>query len=426
LTGKLNVTALERAINEVVRRHEVLRTTFRTVNGEPVQVVAPAQPVRLPILDLSQIGEAERQRETDRHAVQEARRPFDLRQGPVWRARLVRLAAAEHVLLFTMHHIVSDGWSMEILTREVSALYDAYVAGKQSPLPELPIQYADYAVWQREWLQGELLEEQLGYWRNQLSGAPAVLELPTDRPRPAQLSHRGAYLPLQLSAALTSELKQLSQREGVTLFMSLLASWQLLLARYSRQEDVVVGSPVANRTLPEVEGLIGFFVNTLVLRTEISGELRVRDLLQRVREVCLGAYAHQEVPFEMLVEELHPERQLSHSPLFQVMFTLQTTATAPAATENKKLVSPKKATSETAKFDLTLVMSEVQGVLNGQFEYNTDLYEQSTISRMAAHFEQLLASLVAMPEKQLWELSLLSEAEQTQLLTEWNQTEREY
>jgi hypothetical protein len=315
LTGKLNVTSLERAINEVVRRHEVLRTTFRTVNGEPVQVVAPAQPVRLPILDLSQIGEAERQRETDRHAIAEARRPFDLRQGPVWRARLVRLAAAEHVLLFTMHHIVSDGWSMEILTREVSALYDAYVAGKQSPLPELPIQYADYAVWQREWLQGELLEEQLGYWRNQLSGAPAVLELPTDRPRPAQLSHRGAYLPLQLSAALTSELKQLSQREGVTLFMSLLAGWQLLLARYSRQRDVVVGSPVANRTRAEVEGLIGFFVNTLVLRTEVDGELRVRELLQRVREVCLGAYAHQEVPFEMLVEQLQPERDLSYTPL---------------------------------------------------------------------------------------------------------------
>src|SRR6185369_16183357 len=308
LTRKLNVTALERAISEVVRRHEVLRTTFHTVNGEPVQVVAPAHQVRLPILDLSDIDNEERQRETEHHAVQEARLPFDLRQGPVWRARLVRLAAEEYVLLFTMHHIVSDGWSMEILTREVSALYEAYVAGQQSPLPELPIQYADYVVWQREWLQGEVLEEQLDYWRKQLSGAPAVLELPTDRPRPAQLSHRGAYMPLQLSAELTSELKQLSQREGVTLFMSLLASWQLLLARYSRQADVVVGSPVANRTLPEVEGLIGFFVNTLVLRTEVGGELRVRELLQRVREMCLGAYAHQEVPFEMLVEELQPER----------------------------------------------------------------------------------------------------------------------
>jgi amino acid adenylation domain-containing protein len=426
LTGKLNVAALERSLSEVVRRHDVLRTTFLAVNGEPVQVVAPAHPVRLSILDLSEMGEEERQLETERHAVEEARRPFDLRQGPVWRAQLVRLGAAEHVLLFTMHHIVSDGWSMEILTREVSALYEAYAMGQESPLEELPIQYADYAVWQREWLQGEMLEEQLEYWRKQLAGAPAMLELPTDRPRPAQLSHRGAYMPLQLPSELTSELKQLSQREGVTLFMSLLAGWQLLLARYSRQQDVVVGSPVANRTLAEVEGLIGFFVNTLVLRTEVAGELHVSELLQRVREVCLGAYAHQEVPFEMLVEQLHPERQLSHTPLFQVMFTLQTTATPAAAVANQSPASPREARSETAKFDLTLVMSEAQGVLNGQVEYNTDLYEQATISRMVAHFGQLLSELVAAPEKQLWELSLLTEAERAQLLTEWNQTAREY
>src|SRR5829696_4593012 len=236
----------------------------------------------------------------------ESEQPFDLGQGPLWRARLLRLETEEHVLLFTMHHIVSDGWSMEILTREVSALYEAYAAGQESPLTELPIQYADYAVWQRQYLQGAVLAVQLGYWQAQLAGAPAVLELPTDHPRPAQQSHRGAHLPLQLSAELTTELKQLSRREGVTLFMTLLAGWQLLLARYSRQADVVVGSPVANRTRSEVEGLIGFFVNTLVLRTEVAGELRVRELLQRVREVCLGAYAQQDVPFEMLVEKLQP------------------------------------------------------------------------------------------------------------------------
>src|ERR1051326_5725316 len=258
LLGKLNVVALERSFTEVVRRHEVLRTRIERVAGAPVQRVMPAGPVHLPVIDLSAIAIDERAAVVRRMAAEEGQRVFDLGKGGLLRQTLLRLGAEEHVLLFTMHHIVSDGWSMEILTREVSALYAAYAAGQESPLAELPIQYADYAVWQREWLQGEVLEEQLGYWRKKLAGAPAVLELPTDHPRPAQQTHRGALLPLQLSSELTSELKQLSQREGVTLFMTLLAGWQLLLARYSRQSDVVVGSPVANRTRSEVEGLIGF------------------------------------------------------------------------------------------------------------------------------------------------------------------------
>src|SRR5262245_47491461 len=326
LSRELNVRALEQSLNEVVRRHAILRTVFVAGEERPQQTVQAFKETKLALFDLSDLPSEQREAETRQLIKRETQQPFDLRQGPVWRARLVRLGAEEHVLLFTMHHIVTDRWSMEILTREVSVLYAAYASGGESPLPELPIQYADYAVWQRQWLQGEVLEEQLGYWREQLAGAPAVLELPTDRVRPAQQSHRGAQLPLQLPVDLTAGLRQLSQHEGVTLFMSLLAGWQLLLARYSRQADVVVGSPVANRTRAEVEGLIGFFVNTLVLRTEVDGELPVRELLQRVREVCLGAYAHQEVPFEMLVEQLQPGRNMSYRPLVQVMFALQTTA----------------------------------------------------------------------------------------------------
>src|ERR1051326_8687393 len=433
LNGELNVRALEQSLNEVVRRHAILRTVFVAGGERPQQVVQAFKASTLPVFDLSDLPNEQREAETRQLIRRETQQPFDLRQGPVWRARLVRLGAEEHVLLFTLHHIATDGWSMEILTREVSALYAAYASGGESPLPELPIQYADYAVWQRQWLQGEVLEEQLSYWREQLAGVPAVLELPTDYVRPAQQRHRGAHLSFALSAELSAGLKQLSQQEGVTLFMTLLAGWQLLLARYSRQPDVVVGSPVANRTRAEVEGLIGFFVNTLVLRTEVDGELRVQELLQRVREMCLGAYAYQEVPFEMLVEQLQPERNMSHAPLFQVMFTLQTTATttrgatAAAAGANQNLTVSGMATSNgTSKFDLILQMSEAQGMLGGQLEYNTDLYEQATISRLAAHFEQLLAGLVAKPEKQLWEVSLLSEAERAQLLTEWNQTEREF
>src|ERR1043166_109409 len=322
LLGNLDGAALERSFTEVVRRHEVLRTRIESVDGTPVQVVMPAEAVDLSLVDLRAIADEERAAFVRRMAVEEGQRVFDLSQGRLLRHTLLRLGAEEHVLLLTMHHIVSDGWSMEILTREVSTLYAAYASGQESPLAELPIQYADYAVWQREWLQGEVLEEELGYWRKQLADAPAVLDLPTDRNRPAQQSAREASLPLQLSTELTAGLKQLSKREGVTLFMTLLAAWQLLLARYSRQPDVVVGSPVANRTRSEVEGLIGFFVNTLVLRTQVDGELRARELLQRVREVCLGAYAHQEVPFEMLVEQLQPERNISHTPLFQVMLNL--------------------------------------------------------------------------------------------------------
>ncbi|HEY6190004.1 MAG TPA: amino acid adenylation domain-containing protein, partial [Pyrinomonadaceae bacterium] len=322
LDGKLKVSTLEQAFSEIVRRHESLRTNFALVDGQPVQIIAPAQPVTLSITDLSQLATDEREAEARRLAGAEAQRPFDLSAGPLLRVSLLKLAEDEHILLFTMHHIISDGWSIGVLVKEVTTLYEAFSAGQSSSLPELPIQYADFAHWQREWLQGEVLDAQLSYWREQLADAP-VLQLPTDRPRPAVQSYRGAHHSVRLDAALTDELKRISRQEGVTLFMLLLAAFQTLLSRYSGQEDIVVGSPIANRTRAEVEGLIGFFVNTLVLRTRLEGRPSFREVLGRVREAALGAYAHQDVPFEMLVEELEPERDMSRTPLFQVMFVLQ-------------------------------------------------------------------------------------------------------
>src|ERR1041385_114114 len=425
LSGQLDVEALEQSISEVVRRHETLRTRFVEEDGAARQVIEAAETVVLPVIDLSGLPSAGQEAEVRRFAAAQGQQAFDLAQGSLWRVQLIRLSAEEHVLLFTMHHIVSDGWSMNVLTREVSSLYEAYAAGHESGLAELPIQYADYAVWQREWLQGEVLEEQLGYCRKQLAGAPAVLELPTDHPRPAQQTHRGALLPLQLSSELTSELKQLSQREGVTLFMTLLAGWQLLLARYSRQTDVVVGSPVANRTRSEVEGLIGFFVNTLVLRTQVSDELRVRELLQRVREGCLGAYAHQEVPFEMLVEQLQPERDLSHTPLFQVMLVLQN---APQAQVEWAGVGMRalELESGTAKYDLTLGLAESERGLVGTLEYNRDLYERESLERLVGHYQQVLSGLIEKAEQRVWEVRLLSEAEEAQVLRQGNEKRAEY
>ncbi|HSL68755.1 MAG TPA: condensation domain-containing protein, partial [Longimicrobiales bacterium] len=413
LLGQLNVAALERSFTEVLRRHEVLRTRFESLAGAAVQVVMPAEAVHLPVVDLRAIAIEERESVVRQMAVEEGQRVFALSRGGLLRQTLLRLGAEEHVLLFTMHHIVSDGWSMEILTREVSALYAAYASGGESRLAELPLQYGDYAVWQREWLQGEVLEEQLGYWRKQLAGAPAVLELPADHARPAQPSHRGAHLRLQLSAALTGGLKQLSRQEGVTLFMTLLTGWQLLLARYSRQTDVVVGSPVANRTRSEVEGLIGFFVNTLVLRTKVDGEIRVRELLQRVREVCLGAYAHQEVPFEMLVEQLQPERNMSHTPLFQVMLNLlNISANAginrePVNASHLRVESLAGAEGLAAKFDLTLNAQEHSEQLSLSLGYNAELFEVATISRMLHHVQNLVGSLIAEPEQRVSELPLM-------------------
>src|SRR5438876_6669617 len=319
LSGRLDVTAMERALSEVVRRHESLRTRFAVVDGQPVQIIDPPQPLNLTVIDLSHLPENHREEETRQRSMEEAEWLFDLATGPLLRAELLRLAEEEHVMLLTMHHVVSDGWSVGVLVREVAALYEAFSQGRpSSPLEELAVQYSDFAVWQRRWLHGDVLERQLSYWREQLSDLPPLLELPTDRLRPRTQTCNVATQRFVLLERLSQDLRRLSRDEGVTMFMLLLAAYKVLLMRYTGQSDVWVGTPVANRTRVETEPLIGFFVNTLVLRTDLSGDPTFIELLERVSGTCLEGYAHQDLPFERLVEEVQPDRDLSHSPLFQV------------------------------------------------------------------------------------------------------------
>lgn len=424
IDGDLNVKALRAAIDAIVARHESLRTTFRNEDGIPAQVITPQLKLSLPVIERYLGGEAEREAEAHRLAIEEAQRPFDLAHGPLVRANLLRLGEREHVLLLTMHHIISDEWSMGVFLQELAALYEAFTAGRPSPLEELPIQYADYAVWQHEWLQGEVLEEQLSYWKQHLAGAPAVLELPTDRPRPPVQTFCGTWQSAMLSRDLSVAVKRLSQREGVTLFMTLLAAFQTLLLRYTNQEDVVVGSPIAGRTRAETEPLIGFFINTLVLRTDLSGNPSFRELLLRVKEVALGAYGHQDVSFEKLVEELQPERSLSHTPLSQVMFSMQNSS--PALELTGLALRRMDIDIGTAKFDLFLSVVEDSEGLRAIIEYNTDLFDASTITRMLGHFEVLLEGVITNPDQRLSELPLLTVTERQQLLFGWNDTAVEY
>src|SRR5215468_10341189 len=407
LSGELDRGALKQSLNEIVRRHEVLRTKFPMVEGEPLQVISPSLAVSLPMVDLTDRSESEREDEARRLAAEEARRPFDLSQGPLVRMMLQRLAENEHVLLLTMHHIVSDGWSMGVLHHELSVLYEAFSRGQPSSLPELPNQYADFAIWQREYLQGEVLERQLSYWKKQLEGIPAVLNLSTDHPRPAVQSFRGKRQSIELSEELTQGLKALSRKGGVTLFMTLLAAFQTLLYRYTGQEDIVVGSPIANRNQTDLEGLVGFFVNTLTLRTDLSGKPTFRELLFRVRDVCFGAYAHQDLPFEKLVEELQPERDLSRNPLFQVTFILQN---APRPLPNISGISlgRMEVDRRTSKFDLNLSLAERERRLTGFLEYSTDLFDDSTIERLIGHFQTLLEGIVADPDQRISTLPILT------------------
>ncbi|MGH8772842.1 MAG: condensation domain-containing protein, partial [Burkholderiales bacterium] len=400
LCGPLDVVALERSLREIVQRHEVLRTSFPTVEGVAVPQIAPVREVGLPVVELQGLGDEEREAEVRRLAVEEAQRPFDLARGPLLRVCLVKLGEEDHGLLVTLHHIVTDGWSLGVFIHELSALYPAFATGRPSPLVALPIQYADFAAWQREWLQGAVLAGQLGYWQEQLAGAPGLLELPTDHPRPAVQGFRGASVAVELEAELTQGLKALSQRAGVTLFMTLLGAFMVVLARYSRQEDIVVGSPIANRTHRQTEGLIGFFVNTLVLRVDLSGDPPFEELLSRVRRVALEAYAHQEVPFERVVEALQPERSLSHSPLFQVLFALQNLPVGELELPGLSL-SPLTLESATAKFDLSLLLSETEGGLVGVWEYSTELFEAATITRLGAHLQTLVEGIVADPKRRL-------------------------
>lgn len=424
LEGSLKVTLLERSLNEIVRRHEILRTTFSIINGQPAQIIAPSLRLTLSVVDYQEYPELERESEMQRLATQESQQPFDLTQEPLLRAKLVRLGQQEHRLLLTMHHIILDGSSAEVFIQEMAALYKAFLTEKDSPLPEVSIQYKDFVYWQRQCFQEKQLETQLNYWKQQLEGVPAILQLPTDHPRPAVQTFRGASQSLELSKTLTNKLQTLSHQEGVTLFMVLLAAFQTFLYRYTGQDDIPVGSPIANRNHSELKRLIGFFVNTLVLRTNLGGNPIFRELLGRVRQVALGAYAHHDLPFEQLVEALRPQRDVSYNPLFQVSFTFQN---APQLEEIPGLtLNQIKVESLTSQFDLSLFIEITQGKLTASFEYNTDLFEDATITRMLGHFRNLLEGIVVNPDQSLSELPLLSEAEQHQQLVAWNDTQTEY
>ncbi|HEU0080094.1 MAG TPA: condensation domain-containing protein, partial [Longimicrobiaceae bacterium] len=421
LRGALHVPSLERAFGEVVRRHQSLRTRFPAVEGEPVQRIEPAGDFHLPVDELTTLTtNAEREDESARRVAGWLATPFDLAHGPLFRARLVRIAEDDHVLLGAMHHIVSDGWSMGVFWSELVTLYHAFREGRPSPLPELPIQYADFAVWQREWVAGERLERQVAWWREHLAGAPALLELPTDRPRPALQSYRGAAHRFGVPAEVAQPVRALARRHGVTPFMAFLAAFDVLMARWSGQDDVVVGTPVAGRTRRETEGLIGLFINTLPIRTGLSGDPAFAELLGRVREAALGAFAHQEVPFERLVEELQPERSLSHAPIYQVMLVLQNTPDGPAEGfgEGLRLEEAPGADGGSAKVDLQLSLVDVDdGSLAGMVEYAADLFAPATVERLGRQFQALLAAAASEPDAPVSSLGMMDDAERAAVLS---------
>ncbi|HEY9878196.1 MAG TPA: condensation domain-containing protein, partial [Leptolyngbyaceae cyanobacterium] len=436
LTGRLDRRALERSFGEIVRRHAALRTTFTTLEGQPVQVVEPEITVELSVVNLQTVAEKEaapealRDRITQQLATAEAQRPFNLTTDPLLRVTLLQFSPTEAVLLLTMHHIVADGWSLGVLIRELATCYAAFVEKRTPELPPLPIQYTDFACWQRNWLQGKVLEEQLAYWRKQLHNLPE-LHLPSDRPRPAVQTYRGATYPVQFSPALTQALEALSQASGTSLFMTLLAAFQTLLYRYTGQEDIAIGSPIANRHRSELEGLIGFFVNSLVMRARLSADLTFDKLLEQVRNVALEAYAHQDLPFEKLVDELDPERDLGRNPLFQVAFALQNAPMQPLELPGLRL-EPASLESGSTRFDLEVHLWEPahglrslwqsQEGLSGFISYSTDLFDRDRIARLVGHFQTLLEGIVANPNARLCDLPLLTPAERQQILVDWNRS----
>ncbi len=416
--GPLNIAVLKQSVEEIVRRHEALRTVFRSTDGQPVQEILPPRSLDLAVTDLQALPPGDREARGVHLAGEEAMKPFDLSRGPMIRVNLWQVDAEAFLLLVTMHHISSDGWSIGVLMTELVSLYDAYVAQKPSPLPDLEIQYADYAAWQRLWLQGEVLERQLSYWKRQLAGAPPVLELPPDRPRPAVQNMRGRQQPVVLSRELTEGLKALSRRHNVTLFMTLLAAFETLLHRHSGQSDILLGVPIAGRVRAETQGLIGFFVNTLVMRADFADDPTFAELLRRVRRTSLESFEHQDLPFEKLVEELHPERDPSYNPLVQVMFAFEN-APMPAAPSHVLKLHPLRIESGTTKFDLTLTLYDEDG-LRGFFEYASDLFDPDTIRRMEGHFQTMLRGIIADQEQRVSMLPLLTESERQTLIVDWN------
>ncbi len=444
LNGRINIEVLERSLNEIIRRHEILRTTFNAVEGTPVQVIAPHATIKLSVVNLQQLSGQEQSEQLQLLANQDQLQPFNLTKGLLLRVTLVQLNSESYALLLTMHHIIGDGWSMGVFIKELSSLYQGFLVGKPSPLPQLPIQYADFTIWQRQWLQGKALQIPINYWKQQLVDAPPLLELPTDRPRSSVQTFRGWCFSFQLDAKLTTSLKELSHKSGTTLFMTLMAAYATLLFRYSMtlmaayatllfrysgQQDILLGTPIASRNHQDIEGLIGFFVNTLVMRTRLEGNPSFSKLLTQVRSTCMDAYANQDVPFEQIVEALQIERSLSHSPLFQVMFALQNASMEQLETP-ELAYAPLHLDNVNAKFDLTLQMWETNtdegNSLEGFWQHNTDLFDEDRIARMTGHFQTLLAGIVANPQASVATLPLLTERERHQLLVEWNDTHIPY
>lgn len=425
LRGPLNVAALTEAVQALLARHEPLRTTFTTEEGEIMQVIAPPRPIELPIIDIGSLPPAEREAEMQRLINAEARHLFDLAQGPLFYAKLLRLAPDDHVFIFMVHHIVVDGLSLAHMAEEIAALYTAFDAGQPNPLPELPLQYADFVIWQREWMQGEVRQAQLDYWLTQLQGELPVSELPTDYARPARQENNGDWLWLHLPPALISQLRAFSRQEGVSLYMTLLAGFKALVHRYSGQDDVIVSSPTANRTQPELEKLIAFFINPVVLRTHLGDDPSFRVYLQQVRKTALGAFAHQELPFEQLVEALQIPRDLSHHPIFQLGFTLQV---PPVLIELPGLTSEAVTLNNgTARFDLMVELWETaEGGVSGRWEYDTDLFTAVSMNQLMRHYRQLLEAIVQEPDQPISQLPLLSPEEEEALLKGWNETAYAY
>src|SRR5829696_131922 len=425
LLGSLNVEILKKCFDEIVKRHEALRTSFAADDGLPVQVIAPSLKFEIPLIEIRHLPEAERMAHVEKLVTSECQRSFDLTRPPLMRATLVAMGEHDHVLVMMMHHIIGDVWSVRVVMKELAALYEAFLAGQPSPLPELPIQYCDYSTWQREWLQGEALQSQLAYWKQKLIGMPEALELPTDRPRPPVQSIWGAKHFLKIPKQFTDTLRAIAQEEKASLFMTLLAAWKVLLHRYTGQNDIVVGAPVANRNRSEFEGMVGFFVNSLILRTDLSGDPTFRELLRRVRETTFEAFANQDFPFERLVEVLQPTRSMSRNPLFQTDFILQNSPRSSYQVTGLTFEAL-PVQNGTAQLDLTLDLWEAPDGIGGWLEYDTDLFDAPTAARMVGNYINLLERIAAGPDQAIASYSLLSDADRQRVLVEWNATARDY
>ena len=425
IIGPLDLPILQKSINEIINRHESLRTTFPAKDGIPLQEIKEHLTLPLSVIDFPEAPESEKESQIRSRAVEEGNNPFDLSRGPLLRVTIMKLGQKHHILIVVMHHIISDGWSSRIFFHELSELYKAFSQGKPSPLTELPIQYADFTLWQRNWLQGEILESQLSYWKKQLKQSQPILNLPFDFARPAIQTHHGAHTHFTLSKKITMRLMALSRQTDTTLYMTLLAAFNALLYRYTGQDDIIIGSPIANRNRTEIEGLIGFFNNTLVMRTDLSGNIDFLELLQRVKKNALDAYQHPDLPFEKLVEELQPERSLSYTPLFQIMFDFQNFLMDPLELQDFT-VERLEIDRMSSKVDFTLTIEETEDGLSGSMVYNTDLFEMDTIERLVKHFQTLLEGIVANPNQRLSECPLLTDAERHLMLIKWNDTKVDF